>query len=122
MEYPATVTTNVPADRAAVTLRITGTPASIRSVCRGAGDGVISCPDACSCVVIVMVPATVPVCTPTLVAPTVVPAGTVILAERPPVENWTAGSSGPESGTKVMVRVDTTSNGYGLPSVTCTVF
>jgi len=46
-----------------------------------------------NCAVIVMVPATVPVCTPTFVAPAVSPAGITICAVRPPVENWIEGSS-----------------------------
>ena len=69
---------------------------------------------------IVITPATVPVCTPTSVAPFVEPAGTVMRAVRPPVENTTVGSSAPLSGVKVSVSVTTTSTGNVLPSETPT--
>ena len=71
----------------------------------------MSCPLACNFAVIVISPATVPVCTPTAVAPFVVPAGTVIWAVRPPEENCMVGSSAPLSGVKVSVRLTTTSTG-----------
>jgi hypothetical protein len=58
-----------------------------------------------------MVPATVPVCTPTSVWPVVEPASTVMRAVRPPLENCTAGSSAPESGWKTRVRTTVTSTG-----------
>jgi hypothetical protein len=45
--------------RVAVMLEITGSVALIRILRLGAGEGVISCAKASSCVVIVMVPATV---------------------------------------------------------------
>ena len=66
---------------------ITGGPAAMRVVVRGAGDGVTSWPLVCICAVTVITPATVPVCTPTSVLPVVEPAGTVMRAVRPPVEN-----------------------------------
>ena len=56
--------------------------------------GVTSTPPVVRARVTVMVPATVPVCSATA-GVVVVPAGTVKFNVRPPVENWTAGSSTP---------------------------
>jgi len=70
-----------------VPVTITGARAAMRMVRLGAGEGVTSCPLACRCAVMVITPATVPVCTPTSVAPLVAPAGMVMRAVRPPEEN-----------------------------------
>src|SRR5579863_1068404 len=98
----------------AVVLVTVGTAALIRIVTFGAGEGVISTPAAVSLAVIVAVPATVPVCTPTPFNGTSEPAGMVRVAVRPPVANCTVGSSAPESGAKVRVRATVTSTGYTL--------
>src|SRR5262245_4916397 len=55
---------------------------------------------------------------PTSADPFVDPAGTVIRAVLPPLENTTAVSSAPESGVNVNVNVTTTSTGYAFPSDT----
>ena len=59
----------------------------------------------------VAVPATVPVCTPTVADAAVDPAGMVSCAVRPPVENWTVGSSDPEAGVKLSVKFTVTFTG-----------
>lgn len=66
----------------------------------------------------VIVPATVPVCTPMLAVEAVEPALMVTLAVRPPVENWMFGSSAPDIGVKVSVRFIVTSTGYDTVNVT----
>src|ERR1700722_20104224 len=66
----------------------------------------------------VIVPATVPVCTPMFALEVVDPALIVSDAVRPPVENWMFGSSAPETGAKVSVRFTVTSTGYAAPNVT----
>jgi len=72
---------------AAVTLVIEGAAGLITIVFVGAGTGVISCPAASNWVVMVIVPATVPVCTPMVAVELVEPALIVSVAVRPPVEN-----------------------------------
>jgi len=72
---------------AAVTLVMVGAAGPITMVFVGAGEGVILVPAAINWVVMVMVPATVPVCTPMVEEEDVDPAGMVSVAVRPPVEN-----------------------------------
>jgi hypothetical protein len=85
---PITVTVNPVLEVATLTLEIVGAAAGITIVNVGAGDGVIFVPSGVDkLTVIVIVPATVPVCTPTFVAETVEPAGTVTLVVRPPLAN-----------------------------------
>src|SRR5579872_3847677 len=103
----------------AVTVVATGGPGLTRTLLVGAGDGVMSCEEAVSAAVMVAVPATVPICTPTELTGASAPAGMVRVTVRPPVANWTVGSSGPESATKVRVRVTVTSSGYGLVIPIC---
>ena len=73
--------------RIAVTVEITGAAGLMRIVRTGAGVGVMSEEKAERRAAIVMFPATVPVCMPTSVVAVVAPAGIVICAVRPPVEN-----------------------------------
>ncbi len=108
---PTTVTVKPVPLMVAVTDVAVGTAAATRTVILGAGVGVMSTVDATSFDVMVAVPATVPVCTPTVVRATVEPAGMVTVAVRPPVENCTVGSSGPESAANVRVSVTVTSTG-----------
>ena len=84
---PSIVTVNPVLLVAPVTLLMVGAAGPITIVFVGAGTGVMSCPDASNWTVMVMVPATVPVCTPILPVETVVPALIVSAAVRPPVEN-----------------------------------
>lgn len=107
LEYPTMVTVNPVLLRTAVMLAIAGAVAGTVIVLLGAGVGVMSSVPACRRAVIVMVPATVPVCTPTVVNPVVWPAGTVMVAVVPPVENCTAGSA----PVKVSVKVTVTDTG-----------
>lgn len=118
-EKPVTVTVNPVLLRVAVTCVITGAVGLIRSFCVGIGFGVMFCPAALSCDVIVMVPATVPTCTPTVVD-VVLPALMVTVAVRVPFENCTLLSSGPVSAANVSVRVTVTSTGYAVASPTPT--
>lgn len=111
VEKPTTVTVNPLPLIVAVTLLIVGAAALIRTISVGTGLGVISVPDAVRRAVIVTVPATVPVCRPTLFSVTSEPAGMLSVTVRPPVENCTVGSSGPESAANVRVRVTVTSTG-----------
>src|SRR5262249_12607154 len=69
LAYPVMTTVNPVALRVAVTLEMTGAVGLIRIVRAGAGDGVMSDENAESRATIAMFPATVPVCTPTSVAP-----------------------------------------------------
>ena len=84
---PLTVTVKPVLFVAAVTLVMVGAAGLITIVFVGAGEGVILIPAATNWVVMVMVPATVPVCTPMLEEEDVDPAGMVSVAVRPPVEN-----------------------------------
>lgn len=118
---PITVTVKPPLVEAAVTDVITGATELTRTVRVGAGEGVMSVVPARRCAVMVAVPATVPICTPMVADAVVEPAGMVSCAVRPPVENCTVGSSGPESAAKVRVRVTVTSTGYAVPIPMVTV-
>jgi len=118
---PATVTVMEPPLDVAVTLEMEGAAAPIRMVALGAGDGVTSCVPATSRAVTVIVPATVPVCTPMPLSAAVEPAGIVNCAVRPPLANCTEGSSPPESGVKVSVRFTVTATGNADPSPICNV-
>ena len=84
---PSMVTVNPVLLVVPATLVMEGAAGPMTIVFVGGGVGVIFCPDATSCEVTVIVPATVPVCTPTLVVEVVAPALTVSVAVRPPVEN-----------------------------------
>ena len=87
---------------------------------RGAGEGVTSCPLACICAVIVITPATVPVCTPTSVAP--VGGARRHRDARRAVRRWrTQGRIVCAAiGRERQVSVTTTSTGKVLPSETPT--
>ena len=67
----------------------------------------------------VIVPATVPVCTPILVEGVTDPAGMVSCMVLPPPANWMAGSSGPASAANARVAVTFTSMGYGELNPIC---
>jgi len=112
---PITVTVKPVLVDVAVTDVMTGATELILTVRVGAGEGVMSVVPAKRCAVMVTVPATVPVCTPMVVDAVVEPAGMVSCAVRPPVENCTVGSSGPESAVNVSVRVTVTSTGNAVP-------
>ena len=118
---PITVTVKPVLFAVAVTEVITGATELILTVEVGGGVGVMSCVPASSCAVMVAVPATVPVCTPTVVGAVVEPAGIVNVTVRPPVENCTVGSSGPEVAVNVSVRITVTFTGNGVPIPTVTV-
>ena len=77
-----------------------------------------STPPAASAAVMVMVPATVPVTTPTLAVLKVavlLPAGIRKVAVRPPVVNCTVSSDPPTAEAKVSVRIPVTSTGKTSP-------
>lgn len=112
---PITVTVKPVPLAVAVTDVITGATELILTVRVGAGEGVMSVVPAARCAVMVTVPATVPVCTPTVADAVVEPAGMVSCVVRPPVENCTVGSSGPESAANVRVRFTVTSTGNTVP-------
>ena len=86
---------------------ITGGAGLMRMARLGAGEGVMSPPSAVNVAVMVIVPATVPVCMAGLGTGKVArfaPAGMVKVTTVPPVENCTAGSPAPASGVNVSVR------------------
>ncbi len=122
-EKPVTTTVNplaLPFVNCTVWMK--GTVAFRVMVADGAGVGVMFVPDAVKLRVIVMVPASVPVTTPTLEAPEklacVLPAGMVKFTVLEPVVNCTVWSSPPTEDANVSVAVPVTSTPpeYGVAS------
>ena len=87
-----------------------------------AGLGFSATPPALNTIVMVMVPAVVPVWNaivpPAVAAALVCPAGMEKVMVVCPLANTTAGSTGPEAGLKVKVAVPVRSRGYAWPNVT----